>query len=276
MFITHDMGVVAEIADRVVVMLKGDMVESGGCQGDFRQSAPIPTAASCSAPCPSSGRLPKRNCPGGFPAFRDGEGPTSRRPRQRMTISCSPVKPTSRISALSRSSRSRTWSRVSPSAAGFWGRAVGEVHAVSDVSFDLRAGETLALVGESGCGKSTTGRSILRLIEPRSGSIRFEGRELMQASPAQMREARKRMQMIFQDPFGSLKPAQDRWRGDPRADHRALGSRKAPMRMRGSEAVCWSRWGCCPEHALRFPHEFFRRTASAPLHRPLARRWSRA
>ena len=82
----------------------------------------------------------------------------------------------------------------------------GTVHAVDGVSFTIEKGKTLGIVGESGCGKSTTGRSILRLIEPTSGTVRFEGKDILQYSPFQMRRMRKDMQIIFQDPYSSLNP----------------------------------------------------------------------
>jgi ABC-type glutathione transport system ATPase component len=88
----------------------------------------------------------------------------------------------------------------------FGGGAKGEIHAVDDVSLDIHAGETLGLVGESGSGKSTLGRLVLRLIEPTSGSIRFDGNDLLAASHGEMRSLRRNMQIIFQDPFGSLDP----------------------------------------------------------------------
>src|SRR5712691_7977788 len=88
----------------------------------------------------------------------------------------------------------------------FGGGAHGEVRAVDDVSFDIQQGETLGLVGESGSGKSTLGRLVLRLIEPTSGTVRFEHRDLMAASRSEIRRCRRDMQIIFQDPFGSLDP----------------------------------------------------------------------
>ena len=88
----------------------------------------------------------------------------------------------------------------------FGGGAKGEVRAVDDVSLDIHAGETLGLVGESGSGKSTLGRLALRLIEPTSGSIQFEGRDLLSASAGDLRRLRRNMQIIFQDPFSSLDP----------------------------------------------------------------------
>src|SRR5437660_4513413 len=88
----------------------------------------------------------------------------------------------------------------------FGGGAKGEVRAVDDVSLEIEAGETLGLVGESGSGKSTLGRLALRLIEPTSGSIRFDGRDLLVASGSDMRRYRRAMQIIFQDPFSALDP----------------------------------------------------------------------
>ena len=89
---------------------------------------------------------------------------------------------------------------------GILRRVVGQVEAVTDVSFDVAEGETLAIVGESGCGKSTIGRSVLRLIEPTSGQITLDGTEGMALAPAELREMRRKMQSIFQDPCGSRNP----------------------------------------------------------------------
>jgi peptide/nickel transport system ATP-binding protein len=153
----------------------------------------------------------------------------------------------------------------------FGGGAKSEVRALDDVSFDIHAGETLGLVGESGSGKSTLGRLVLRLIEPTSGSIRFEEKDLLAANGAEMRRLRRDMQIIFQDPFGSLDP---RMRvedaiAEPLIIHRNLGSRvagrsladfakggtvRAGIRSRVAELL--RAVGLDESARRRFPHEF--------------------
>ncbi|MEW6211269.1 MAG: dipeptide ABC transporter ATP-binding protein [Acidobacteriota bacterium] len=128
------------------------------------------------------------------------------------------------------------------------------VRAVDDISFAIRRGETFGLVGESGCGKSTTGRCILRLIEPTAGEIRFDGRDLLSISDSDMRKARRDMQIIFQDPYSSLNP---RMRvgeiiEEPLIIHRA-GDR-SERRERVMELL--NLVGLDAEHAARYPHEF--------------------
>ena len=133
-------------------------------------------------------------------------------------------------------------------------RSRSEIRAVDDVSLDIQAGETLGLVGESGSGKSTLGRLILRLIEPTSGSIRFEDRDLFAASPGEMRRLRRDMQIIFQDPFASLDP---RFRveeiiAEPLIIHGETG--KSGIRLRAVELLCAV--GLDESILQRFPHEF--------------------
>jgi peptide/nickel transport system ATP-binding protein/oligopeptide transport system ATP-binding protein len=133
-------------------------------------------------------------------------------------------------------------------------RRVGAVHAVSGVSFSIAAGETLGLVGESGCGKSTTGRSVLQLIRPTSGSVRFEGTELTELGTTELRKVRREMQVVFQDPFASLDPRLPIGQAiaEPLQIH-GFGDRSA-MQKRVAEMLTLV--GLEPYHANRYPNEF--------------------
>ncbi|MGH9500858.1 MAG: ABC transporter ATP-binding protein [Terriglobales bacterium] len=135
-----------------------------------------------------------------------------------------------------------------------FGGARGEVRAVDDVSFDIEAGETLGMVGESGSGKSTLGRLLLRLIEPTSGSIQFEGRDLLAAGHAEIRRLRRDMQIIFQDPFGSLDP---RMRVEDVIAEPLLIHESASIPARRQRVAELLRIvGLDQSAASRFPHEF--------------------
>jgi len=137
---------------------------------------------------------------------------------------------------------------------GFMGRKAAVVHAVDDVSFSLGENETLGLVGESGCGKTTTGFSILRLIEPTSGEVWFKGENILALTPERMRKHRRHMQIVFQDPFGSLNPrlTVEQVIEEPLLNNENLSG--AERRFRVEEIL--DMVGLLPEHMTRFPHEF--------------------
>ncbi|THH35397.1 dipeptide ABC transporter ATP-binding protein [Aliishimia ponticola] len=133
-------------------------------------------------------------------------------------------------------------------------RLVGHVKAVEDVSFDVEQGETLAIVGESGCGKSTIGRTLLRLIEATAGSVRLDGEHVLNQPAAKMREMRKQMQIIFQDPFGSLNPRMTVW--ETLAEPLLLHGLATPKDVREKVSNLLETCGLQPWHAERYPHEF--------------------
>ena len=141
-----------------------------------------------------------------------------------------------------------------PVSAGLFGRRVGVVQAVDGVSFTIRRGETLGLVGESGCGKTTTGRCILQLERPTSGSVRFEGQELTTLGPAALRLVRRRIQVIFQDPYSSLNPRMTVGQivGEPLAVHGLV--QEAPARAARVQELL-RQVGLLPQHGRRYPHE---------------------
>jgi peptide/nickel transport system ATP-binding protein len=133
-------------------------------------------------------------------------------------------------------------------------RHIGDIKAVDDVTLDIRRGETLGLVGESGCGKSTVGRAILRLYEPTDGKIVFDGQDISHLGESELRPLRRRMQMVFQDPYASLNPRHSVGRivGEPLRTHGLAGRRQANARVRELLQIV----GLPPDAATRYPHEF--------------------
>ena len=175
LFITHDMGVVAEIADRTVVMYRGEVVETGTTEDIFAPRQASLYARACSRPCRSLGSMHGQQQPLRFPVVDEVTGERKEaveevRYRQ------------ARRGACPRGEEPRH--ARSMSAAGCSGARSAPVHAVENVSFNLFQGETLALVGESGCGKSTTGRSIMRLVEPNGGDVRLDGFDVLSLGSA--------------------------------------------------------------------------------------------
>jgi glutathione transport system ATP-binding protein len=241
-FITHDMGVVAEVAERVLVMYRGELVEAGSADAIFHAPRHPYTRALLAA-VPSLGSMQGTDLPARFPLLGSNGGAVATPP-------AAPRPPDAGAPVLSVRGLQTRFDL--PGA--FFGRVRRRVYAVEQVSFDLHARETLALVGESGCGKSTTGRSLLRLVDIAGGQIEFGGRDIARLPPDQVRPLRRQIQMVFQDPYASL---------DPRL---TVGFSVAePLYVhgiaRGAEAEDRVAWllrhvGLSPDHAQRYPHEF--------------------
>ena len=189
LFITHDMAVVAQMADRVVVMFRGNMVEEGTVTEIFENPKEDYTKELLSA-VPKLGEMRGKSAPERLRIMG-----------QDNSQSGEPI-----IAGSDLLLDVKNLIQRFPVKGGLLRRTISNVHAVEDVSFSLNVGETLSLVGESGCGKSSCGRSILRLNEPQSGQVLLNGRDVLQMDQAELREARRNMQMVFQDPFASLNP----------------------------------------------------------------------
>jgi len=188
MFITHDMAVVAQMADRVVVMYRGNKVEEGPVDQIF-ENPQHPYTKALLAAVPKLGEMTGKTYPEPMKLF-GVEG-------QKIEPIPGEAKPLLEVRNLT--------TRFAVKG-GFFRRTVAQVHAVEDVSFVINKGQTLSLVGESGCGKSTCGRSVLRLVEPHSGHVWLDGKDVIALGQEGLRKARLDMQMIFQDPFASLNP----------------------------------------------------------------------
>jgi len=239
-FITHDMGVVAEMADRVQVMYRGDVVETGEV-GTLFNAPKQPYTRALLAAVPKLGAMTGRPLPQKFPLV--GEEESEIVLPQDTVRSDGP--PLLQVRDLVTRFDIRS---------GILNRVTRRVHAVEKVSFDLRRGETLALVGESGCGKSTTGRSLLRLVESQGGTITFDGKRIDLLKGSALSHLRRDIQFIFQDPYASLDPRLTVGFSimEPLLVHGIATRREAEGRV----AALLERVGLLPEHAQRYPHEF--------------------
>ncbi|KGT81784.1 glutathione ABC transporter ATP-binding protein [Bradyrhizobium japonicum] len=243
LFITHDMGVVAEIADRTVVMYGGQAVETDATARIF--AAPShPYTSALLAAVPRLGSMGGRTRPMRFPIVDKVTG-TSDEPAETPDTVSMAERPLLEVANLT--------TRF-PIRSGLFGKVSGRVHAVENISFTLRAGETLALVGESGCGKSTTGRSILKLTEPDSGTVLVDGQDVLAMNARTLRDFRKQMQIVFQDPFASLNPRMSV--GTAIAAPLQANGLATASQARDKVADLLVRVGLTADMAARFPHEF--------------------
>jgi peptide/nickel transport system ATP-binding protein len=261
MFITHDLGVIAEIADRVLVMYKGKIVEQGTVLEIFGNPQHPYTKSLLACRPPLGKRLSKLPTVVDFmEEAADGtiiekhtsvadainavviSDETIRARRERVLQG----KPILQIKNL------KTWFPVNSS---FFGKTTEYVKAVDDVSFDVYEGETLGLVGESGCGKTTLGRTLLRLAPAHSGEIIFDGKSILDLNQNDMIEMRKHMQIIFQDPYSSLNPRITIGSAimEPMTVHGVLGSEKE---RKDKVMELLTKVNMKPEHFNRYPHEF--------------------
>lgn len=250
LFITHDLGVIAEIASQVVVMYRSRKVEEGPTEALF-QRAEHPYTRGLIACRPALDSNPRRLLT--VADFVGAKGETLEVPAERLLpqvkrseADLAKDQPLIQVDDL------QTWYPVT---GGFFGKVVDHVRAVDGVSLTIRRGQTFGLVGESGCGKTTLGRSLLRLAQPTGGRIQFDGQDVLAAGDAELRALRKRMQIIFQDPYSSLNPRmtvadillealKEYQPNATRAENRDAASHLL------------ERVGLSPSHLGRYPHEF--------------------
>ncbi len=255
-FITHDLGVIAQIARRVVVMYRGNVMEEGDVEQIFKNPQHPYTQGLIACRPPVDKRYKRLPV---IADFIDGEKgvfdsretkfrfeeitPEQRKAYHQKIYSQEPVMKIENLTTEYVQKRN------------LLGKPLSFVKAVDTVSFDIYKGETLGLVGESGCGKTTLGRTILRMTEARSGKIIYKGRSLNELSNSQMKALRKEIQIIFQDPYSSLNPRLTIGRAimEPMAVH-GIGKGKHDRQRRTVELL--ERVGLGEEHFNRYPHEF--------------------
>ena len=261
LFITHDLGVIAELADRVVVMYKGRIVEQGPVDEIFRNPQHPYTKGLLACRPPLDRRLRRLPIVSDFMDVAD-DGTLSEKPgtvaealnRETVTAQQRTADHTALYAQqpLLQLKNVRTWF---PLKRDFLGRITSHVKAVDGVTFDVYPGETLGLVGESGCGKTTLGRTIIRLQDPTSGEIWFKGKPLHSFTQAQMREVRKDIQIIFQDPYSSLNPRIAI--GDAILEPMHVHGLYSGQKERKDKVMeLLERVNMRPEHYYRYPHEF--------------------
>ncbi len=261
MFITHDLGVIAELADKVVVMYKGKIVEQGPVLDIFSNPQHPYTKGLLACRPPLDVRLKRLPIVSDFMDM-DEQG-NIREIAQSVTEATAKEIQTvgereqahKELYAQEPILRIKNLKTYFPLKKNFLGKVTEEVKAVDDVTFDVYPGETLGLVGESGCGKTTLGRTVLRLVDPTGGEVFFKGLPMHSMTNDELREVRKDIQIIFQDPYSSLNPRITVGEAilEPMKVHKMYSSdteRKAKV-MELLERV-----NMLPEHFYRYPHEF--------------------
>ncbi len=260
-FISHDLGVVAEIADRVVVMYKGKIVEQGDCTDVIKNPQHPYTKAllACRPALHSKGeRLPVVSDFLGttleVPGTNDGVGLIKPDVQKKHTELKHP-------STQGQNVKAETILQVNnlkvfyPGKKTLFGKVTAYTKAVDNVSLEVQKGETLGLVGESGCGKTTLGRAMLGLIKPTEGNIIFKGTNLSAANHTKWKGLRKEMQLIFQDPYSSLNPRKTI--GSAIAEPLLVHKLYATDKQRKEQVIeLLEKTGLLPEHYNRYPHEF--------------------
>ncbi len=252
-FITHDLGVVSEIADDVIVMNKGEIVEKGTTHDILNNPQHPYTKGLIACRPPLDYRLERLPV---VKEFLDGIWHDNNQIMNELLITEEERKQQHEIlysqEPILKVQNLKTWY---PLRKGIFGKTYDYIKSVDDVSFDVYPGETLGLVGESGCGKTTLGRSILRLVEPTSGKVIFEGRDITKLNSKELREYRKQAQIIFQDPYSSLNPRI--CIGDSIAEPMMVHDIERDAKKR-RERVCklLEEVGLEAAHYQRYPHEF--------------------
>jgi peptide/nickel transport system ATP-binding protein len=249
-FISHDLGVIAEIADRVLVMYKGEIVEQGPVEAIFKNPQHPYTKGLVACRPPLRKRLKR------LPVIEDFLNANAEAPFVPEMISETAfdehLQGLAGQKALLKVSNLHTWF---PSKTNWYGKPLDYVKAVDDVSFEVYPGETMGLVGESGCGKTTLGRSLLRLVPVRSGSIEFDGQSMLELKEKALRKLRKDIQIIFQDPYSSLNPRMTIGQAiqEPMAVHNIGGSAKE---RRDRAYALLEQVQLEADYYNRYPHEF--------------------
>jgi len=252
-FISHDLGVVSEVSDYIAVMHSGNIVEYGEAQEILNNPKDPYTKGLLACRPPMDYRLKRLPI---VKEFLDGTWREDTDFKQQLIVTQEEredhLKEIYSREPLLKVEHLKTWF---PLKKGLFNRVYDHVKAVDDVSLDVYPGETLGLVGESGCGKTTLGRSILRLVEPSEGKIIFEGKDVMSLSGNDLREYRKHAQIVFQDPYSSLNPKMRV--GDAIAEPMLVHGIE-PDAKRRHDKVCelLTEVGLKPEHYQRYPHEF--------------------